>query len=353
MSEKKPETSASDEIDLGQLINAIGKLFEGFYNFIKSIFRGILDFIVSILKVVIKNFKIILIAVVLSGVLGYVAEKFKPATYGSSMLVKPYFDSKFQLVTNIDYFNALIGNKDYGTLSTIFHLDEESVKQIKKFEIAPGPETENDRIIQYDKFVKSIDSLRASEIEFEDFVENRSIFSGDFYEINVESYKKDIFSSLEKGLNSSFTNEYSLKKMKKRDSLIIIQKENILASIQDLDSLQQIYVNVLNEEAKSGNGNINFDGGYPMKQEKSNTKEYELLNQQLKLRTELRVLEEKKIEEDVFFDTISSFQKIGTKSNKLSERYSLIFPILAIILLMLLYISVTVVHFVNAYGKEE
>ena len=268
------------------------------------------------------------------------------------MLVKPYFDSKFQLVTNIDYFNALIGNQDYSTLSNIFHLDEESVKQIKKFEIAPGPETENDRIIQYDKFVKSIDSLRASEIEFEDFVENRSIFSGDFYEINVESYKKDIFSSLEKGLNSSFTNEYSLKKMKKRDSLIIIQKENILASIQDLDSLQQIYVNVLNEEAKSGNGNINFDGGYPMKQEKSNTKEYELLNQQLKLRTELRVLEEKKIEEDVFFDTISSFQKIGTKSNKLSERYSIIFPILAIILLILFYISVTVVHFVNSYGKE-
>ncbi|MBU2938044.1 hypothetical protein KO494_00700 [Lacinutrix sp. C3R15] len=352
MSEKQTETSASDEIDLGQLFNVIGSLFDRFTNFIKSIFKGILSFIVSILRVVIKNFKIILITVLVSGILGYVIEKIKPATYGSSMLVKPYFDSKFQLVTNIDYFNALIGNKDYTTLSNIFHLDQESVKQIKKFEIAPGPETENDRIIQYDKFIKSIDSIRAADIEFEDFVENRSIYSGDFYEINVESYKKDIFSSLEKGLNSSFTNEYSLKKMKKRDSLIIIQKENILASIQELDSLQQIYVNVLNEEAKSGSGNINFDGGYPLKQEKSNTKEYELLNQQLKLRTELRVLEEKKIEEDVFFDTISSFQKIGTKSDKISEKYSLIFPILAVIFLLILHITVTIVKFVNAYGKE-
>jgi len=352
MSEKQTETSASDEIDLGQLFNALGRLFDRLYNFIKSIFKGILSFIVSILRVIINNYKIILIAVVVSGIIGFTLEKVKPATYGSSMLVKPYFDSKYQLVTNIDYFNALIGNKDYTTLSNIFDLDEGSVKQIKAFEIAPGPETENDRIKQYDKFVKSIDSVRAAEVEFEDFVENRSIYSGDFYEISVESYKKDIFSSLEKGLNSSFTNQYSLKKMKKRDSLIIIQKENILASIQELDSLQKIYVNVLNEEAKSSSGKLNFDSGFPLKQEKSDTKEYELLNQQLKLRNELRILEEKKIEEDVFFDTISSFQKIGTKSDKISEKYSLIFPILSIILLVLLYITTSVVKFVNSYGKE-
>ena len=57
----------------------------------------------------------------------------------------------------------------------------------------PGPETENERIVQYDRFVKSIDSVRAQHISFDDFVENRDIYSGDLFEIIVESKKKDIF----------------------------------------------------------------------------------------------------------------------------------------------------------------
>ena len=353
MSDKLPNTNNSEEIDLGVLFNAIGKLFDRFINFIKSIFKGILSFVVSIIKVVIKNYRVIVIVMLLAGVLGYVAEKQKPKMYSSKMLVRPYFESKFQLVTNIEYFNALIQNQDLNTLSNIFSLNEEEVKEIVSFEISPGPETENDRIKQYDRFVKSIDSVRASEIDFDEFVENRSIYSGDFFEISVLSLKNNIFNKLETGLNNSFTNEYSLKKMKKRDSMILIQKENIINTIKELDSLQSIYVNVIEEESKGGKGNLNIGAGFPLQQEKSNTKEYELLNQEIKLRNELRLLEEKKIEEDVFFDTISSFQKIGTISTSIYEKYTIIFPILALLILILLYISISIVKFANNYEVTD
>ena len=59
MSKELPQNNNSEEIDLGLLFNAIGKLFNRFINFIGSIFKGILTFIVFLLRAIIKNFKMI------------------------------------------------------------------------------------------------------------------------------------------------------------------------------------------------------------------------------------------------------------------------------------------------------
>ena len=146
-----------------------------------------------------------------SGGIGYLLEVNKTSVYSSSMLVKPYFDSKYQLVTNINYYNSLLENSDYNTLSDIFNVSIEEAEEIIGFEISPGPETENDRIVQYDRFIKSIDSIRAQEISFDDYVENRSIYSGDLFEIHAFSFKKNIFVNLLRRrtkINGSYENRY-------------------------------------------------------------------------------------------------------------------------------------------------
>jgi len=181
---------------------------------------------------------------------GKILEIRKPAVYSSEMLVRPYFESKYQLITNISYFNALISNQDYSTLKSIFDINDDTVKEIKGFSIEPGPETENDRILQYESFISKIDSIRAQDISFDDYIENRSLYSGNLYLVKAESYKKDIFKSLENGLNSSFSNEYSIKKMKKRDSINTIKKQNILDNLKQVDSLQKIYITVLKDESE-------------------------------------------------------------------------------------------------------
>ena len=351
MSDKLPTQNASDEVDLIALFNLVGSAFSRFFNFIFSILRGLFSGIIYLIKPLINNFKIIAIVMVLAGVAGVVVEQTKRKVYTSQMMVKPYFDSKYQLITNINYYNALIDNENYDALSKIFNLEGEVVEQIKSFDIYPGPETENDRIIQYDNFVKSIDSVRAQEVSFDDFVDNRSIYSGDFFEISVESYKIDIFPDLEKGLNSSFTNKYSLKKMEKRDSLISIQKENLIASIAEVDSLQKVYIKVLEEEAKSDNASLTLGESFALSPEKSNTKEFELLNKEINLRDQLRKLDEQKVEEDVFFDTVSSFQEVGNLTDEITEKYSLIFPILAFIIMCLAFIRKKVVVFVKQYEQ--
>ena len=350
MSTNPQPHSSSEEIDLGQLFKLIGKAFDRLINFIVSIFKWIFSIIIYALKAIIVNFKIILITVIIAGVLGYALDKFKPNLYSSQMLVKPYFDSKYQLVNTINYYNALLENQDYNTLSKIFDIKEEEVKEITVFEINSGPETENERIIEYNEFLKSIDSTSAQNVNFENFVENRSVYSGDLFEIKVRSSKKDIFPKLTEGLSNSFTNVYSEKKMKKRDSLISIQKENIKQQLNEVASLQDVYIKVLEEESKSSSTEISFGGeGVTLNKDKTQTREFELLNKEIQLRNELKVLDEQKVEEDVFFDVIASFQEVGSKDSKWYEKYSLIFPILAFFLLCILYLTSKTITFVKNY----
>jgi len=340
-----------DEVDLGQLFNAIGRVFDRFINFIASIFKGIFSIIIYSIKAVIVNFKIIVIVVIISGIIGYALEKIKPNVYSSEMLVRTYFDAKYQLATNISYYNALLIDEDYNALSNIFTSPKDTLQKLVEFEIYPGPETENDRIVEYNEFIKSIDSVRAQELSFDDFIENRDIFSGSLFILKVYSTKKDIFKDLEKGIDSSFNNRYSKKKKQKRDDIIDIQKENISSSIAQLDSLQSVYVEVLKKESEKPSASIGSGDGFPLQQEKSVTKEYELITKEIKLRERLRALDEQKVEESVYFDVISSFQEIGNIETKLTEKYSIVFPILGFLLLCLLYLASKIIKFAKNYEE--
>ncbi|WP_299223569.1 hypothetical protein [uncultured Psychroserpens sp.] len=347
--EEYTNKNKSEEVDLIVFFNQIGNFFTKIYNFIKSIFKSILSVFVFLLKAIIDNFKLIMIVLFCSAIIGYALEKYMPDVYESSMFVKPYFDSKYQLVNNINYFNALLANEEYDTFAQIFNIDQEDSKSVIAFDIDIGPESENDKIKEYDTYLKSLDSIRAQEISYDEFIENRDIFSSNFYEITVESKKKDIFKNLEKGLNSSFENTYSEKKMKKRDSLIYIQKQNIISSIKSVDSLQKVYIRVLEQESKSNSQKIGIGEGFSIEPAESKTKEFELLNKELELRKELQRLDEQKVEEDVFFDTVSGFQEIGSVTNGFLQKYSIIFPILSFLALFLIFLTKIIVRFVKNY----
>jgi hypothetical protein len=349
MSENLPQQPGNgDEVDLGQLFNALGKLFDRLINFIASIFKSIFSIGIYTLKALLVNIKLIIGIMVIAAIAGFAIETTKPDVYSSKMLVRPYFDTKYQLIDNVEYFNALLSSQNYKTLSNIFSIEEEEAKEIKGFIVDVGPETENDQLVQFDIFKQTIDSSSAADISFDDFIENRSIYSNSLFQIIVESTKPDIFRSLEGGFNSSFANAYSLQKMAKRDSMISIQKANILASIEEVQKLQNIYINVLEDGSKENDPKFSL-GDLSLSSEKTDTKEYDLLNQEIRLRGELRKLDEQKLQEDVFFDVISSFQQVGNITKSLKDRYSLIFPVLAFILLCLTYLGLKLAKYVKKY----
>ena len=341
--------NSSEEVDLIALFKLFGNAIIRFFNFITSIFKAVFSVLIYSIKAVIDNIKIIAIVTVLFAILGYGLEKVSTKVYSSQMLVKPYFDSKYQLISNIDYFNSLLANSDYEKLTGIFEISEEDSKQIMGFEIEAGPESENEKLQEYSQFLKTIDSTMAQEMSFEAFIENRDIYASAIYSITVSSTKKDIFKSLETGLNSSFDNTYSEKKMKKRDSLIYIEKQNILSSLASVDSLQKVYLDVLKEESKSNSNKISLGEGFTLDPDKSRTREFELLNKEIELKRELRDLDKLKVEEDVFFDTIAGFQEIGNISQNFLKRYSFVLPILGFLALCLIFLTNKVIKFVKSY----
>ena len=207
-----PQNNNKEEVDLGQLFKLIGQGFDKLFKFIGSILKFIYSVFIYATKAIIVNYKIILITLIITSVIGYGLEKTKPHLYSSKMVVRPYFDTKYQLVSNIDYFNSLINSEKHVELSNIFNIDSVSAKEIKEFKIVIGPESENDKLLAFEQYLSKIDSTRALEISLKDFIDNRSIFSGSTYELEIISSKDDIFKSLENGLNSSFLNAYSIKK---------------------------------------------------------------------------------------------------------------------------------------------
>ncbi|WP_299114871.1 DUF1097 domain-containing protein [uncultured Winogradskyella sp.] len=350
MSDKLPQEPQSEEVDLGQLFNAIGKLFEKLFNFISKVLKGLFSALIFALKPFVNNFKWVAIVLMLAALLGYISEKLSKPVYTSDMLVRPYYDSKYQLANNIDYFNALIASENHQELAEIFNIDSDSsASQMLGFEIEIGPETPNDLLQQYDAYIKSIDSTLAVDLTYEDFIENRDVLAGNVFSIKAKATRNDIFPSLENGFIKTFENEYSRKVKRRMDSTRLVKKDNYLAELKRVESLQEIYIDIKKNESEKGEASIGVGGLIPITIEKTTTKEYELFQEELKIRKALRAIEEEEIEQGDFFDILSGFEEVGSKETDLFNKHSLLFPAISLLIMILAYALFKVFKFIKEY----
>ncbi|AUC82960.1 hypothetical protein [Lacinutrix sp. Bg11-31] len=352
MSQELPSNkNSNEEVDLIVFFNLIGNALTKVVSFFTSVIKAVFSVAIHTVKIFINSWKIILGVIVVFTIIGYVLEQTKNVSYQSEMLVEPFYGSKYQLVTNIKYFNALIAERDYDALSNIFVEDSISldVKNILGFKVEPGPETENDRILQYQGFMQRLDSVRKEEMTFDDYIENRSLYSGDLFLITAYSSQKDIFKNLEKGVASAFTNQFSAEAFIKKEQLRELQKQNLKTQLQEIDSLKTFYIKVRTDESKTGSKKIDLGGISLSNDTRSTTREYELLEKENIIRDQLKSLDQQKIEEDKLYAVISSFQGVGEIKRSWRDKYSLIFPALAFVLLCIFYLIFRVVNYAKNY----
>ncbi|NNL82225.1 MAG: hypothetical protein HKP28_02480, partial [Winogradskyella sp.] len=309
MSDNLSNKPNNEEVELGQLFNAIGKVFENLFKLIGKLFKLIFEFIISALKPIVQNIKLIVVSVTAAAVIGFAIDKFSPTIYSSDMLVQPYFQSKYKLANNVDYFNALIAAQNYSELSRIFDIDSTSAEKLVEFDMKIGPETPNDLLSEYNEYLKEIDTTLADEVTYEEYIENRDILSGEIFSINAKSKENDIFLSLENGFRKTFENEYSKKLKRIRDSTILIRKAALKVELRRLDSLQNIYFGILKAESESNKVSIGMEGMFPLQQERIPTREYELFQEELKVRQAIIELDRELIEESVYYDVLSGFEE--------------------------------------------
>jgi len=349
MSANKPNNPDNEEIDLGQLFNAIGRLFEKLFSFIGRLFTGLFSIVIYALKPVINNFKLISIILFLAAIIGFMAEKYTPPVYESDMLVKPYFGSKYQLANNVDYFNALIGEQNAEELSRIFEIDSNDAKTLVGFTMEIGPETDNDLLVQYDAYIKSIDSTLASEVTYEEFILNRDILNAGIFSITASATKNDIFINLERGFTKTFENDYSKRLREKRDDTIKLRKVSLEKQLQEIKKLQDVYVDVIEKEAENPEVQIGTEGMFPLQQSKRKTNEYELLERELNIRAMINALDEQLVKEDSYYEILAGFEEVGTKAKTFGSRYSLMFPLIVFTLMAVIFLSRKAFYFIKNY----
>ncbi|SDS42698.1 hypothetical protein [Winogradskyella sediminis] len=352
MSEKLPQQPDNEEVDLGQLFNAIGSLFQKLFAFIGRIFKEIFRALIYAVKPIVNNIKIVVIILGIACVAGFILERFNEPVYVSDMVVKPYFESKYELNNNVSYFNGLIGSGNNEKLSAIFEIDTSMAKKLISFEIKLGPETQNDLLKEYGEYMESIDtSLLADEINYDKFIENRSLYSGSVFSIIAKAKSSTIFQNLEKGFLKSFENNYSKKLRDRTDSIYRIQKENYLEELSRVERLQEVYLEIKKSEANKGQITLSSGSLLPLNQEKTSTKEFELFQEELKIRNNLKMIEEKRYENSDLYDILSRFDEVGSVEKKFSKKYTLVFPIVIFVLLITVFIVIKAFKFIKEYEE--
>ena len=359
----------SEEVDLFKLFNFFESKIKSVFRLVFNSLKYVFSSLIFCLKVLIRNVKIISLLLFTTVLIGFYLDYNRPKEYSSEMLVEPYFDAKYQLNSNIQYYNSLIEDYDYKTLSKIFQIDEVKAKKIVAFDMFPGPETDNALRKEYFSFIKDI-SIKTKGIDgneknktdvvvdqsvlnvsYNDFLEGRSIFSSSKYIIKIVSTDKNIFENLTNGLNTSFDSEFSKKNIAKRDSILGLRKESILKSIKDIDSLQKVYVQVFKENSESKSNKLKMgDGGLEIADNKVQTREYDLLLQKQQLTKELQLIEEEKVSDDAVFDVISSFPAIGKVDRKpLMQKNIIKLPLTSFLLFLIGLILVNIYKFIKEY----
>lgn len=342
---------SSEEIDLLQLFGFFESKLKSFFRLIFKGFKSIFDVVIAFLQVLQQHFIKVSVAVIVAFGIGFAYDMYKPKIYSSKMIVKPLFESKYQLVTNIKYYNELVKNKEYKKLSEIFDLTKEETQSLCGFEIKDGPESEKAKTKLYNEFMKSLDSAAAATVNYDKFVENITIYDASLYEIEVKSSTNNVFGNLSKGFKKTFkSNDYSEENKRKKDTLFKLQKESIEKSLSDIDALKEVYIKEL---SKDKNQKVEILGSTALKliDEQQKTKEFEMLQLQIAEQKKLTTLQEDAIKENQLFEVVSDFQLIGSVNGGIFNKMKFLLPGLVFLLMMMIIFGIKLNKFIANYNK--
>lgn len=346
----------SEEVDLGQLFKMIGNAFQRLFQFIGSIINKLFLAFVWLVFFIKKRAVFLLIAAVAGLALGIILDKIAPPTYKSSITVKQNYATGENLYGSIDYYNSLLKDDDYEVLGRVLGLEKKVSEEILGIEIEPII-TDNDRVVMFDKYISGLDSLAASKVEYEVFVDNIKDYKHQLQQISIKSKTranfKNVFDNVIGDINKNifFVNEQA-----KDLAELNQQKVALEESLAQSDSLQRTYKRVLEQQMESkstSETSITFEGN----NDKNKTREFDLYKNDIELRREIVQIERKLKDKQNIVEIISGKQDSGFVDDtkellelKLGKKlyYLVVFTILSLVILL----GIEFLKFLEKYKPE-
>lgn len=342
------QQNKEEEVDLGSLFVIIGNGFKKLFNFIWEILKGIFHFFILILLFIKGNIIKLSIAAVIGGAIGAYREYNKPETFGADLLVQPNFKSTKQLYNNINYYNDLVAQGEIDSLVKTFGIEPIQAKNITRFEVTPV-KSENDVLELYDELVLSIDTLTIKSYSFAQFKRAFTDYDYKEHRVHVESKDNKVFSKLDDVIISSITDNKYYNKLKTITRENLYRTDSLLRkNLTQVDSLRQVYMTVMIEEAKKLSTGTSIDLGG----NKTTTKELELFQTNRIINRDLKDISEAISEKSEVINVVSNFQSIGYKITGLRQNFIVIYAILGFFLMIAFVLLRSLNSYLESYKKK-
>ncbi|MBT8308924.1 MAG: hypothetical protein HKN96_09945 [Flavobacteriaceae bacterium] len=358
MSKKLPETnSESGEVDLGQLFKMIGSAFERLFSLIGNLLYKLFLSFVWLVFFVRKHFIKLVIAAALTFVLAMIKDSLSDPIYKSSAIIKQNYPTGENLYDLVDYYNALISRKDSTSLAEALGIPQSSTLNLVSFDVDPMV-GENVRIKNYDDYLKSLDSSLSMDIGYEKYIENTQRQDYNLQKVSIRTINtfesRLVFQRIVKNLNSS---DYFTREQEKDINELENERSAILRSLEESDSLQETYKKILEQPLDEINPGSQTSITIQGQENKLDTKEYELYNNDLALRRELVKIERKLENKKQIAELISSELSNGVIDDKieilnLEMNRNVFYAILVPILLLLILLSAEFMRYLGRYKDK-
>jgi hypothetical protein len=305
----KQVQNQEEEIDLGGFFNQIGKLFLKLFKLIVDSIKGMYHVSILVFIFVKNHFIKLSIGTVLGVGLGIFAHKYSDKSYVYEMAIIPNYESGIYIKNKLDFYNQLIKQKDYTTLSNLFGIDLIDAKSITKFEFEKIADSK-DLVEGYDDFIKQRDTSTIKEFPLKKYLQKDfSEFYYKKYIVRMYTKKPSLKNNINENLVKDLENNTYLNEKKALMLNTLTLKDSAYKSLlRIIDTIiikdKDIALIAANNGDKSAS-NINLSNG------NNANKDFDLLQLYKGTSTELASMNESKIKLGSIFQVIAPLEPIG------------------------------------------
>jgi len=357
-----PPGNREDDVDLGHLFYQTGGAITNFFNWLGNVFLGLGHALLLFLFFLKRNFLWLLAGLLLGMGYGLFVLSKSGSSYYSQSTIRTNFNSSRALYGTIDYFNALISNKQLSTISKIFSLTPAEASSITYFEIEPVKSEVIAADLYKEKFLNlyhntqvRMDTFWVKTITYREFKNSLTNFDYPLHRIMVTSYNPFVFPKIQQGLIKFVSENETLQNIKANGEQINNEEITLLeSSIRSLDTLRNAYTKRLAAgitSSEKGNNITMLEGDMVM-----NPPELELYNKVLQLKDELKMVRNEAVLEKNILEVYSPFASVGIKEGFLKQKitqYGLVGLLIAFIITAAIGLFKTLTHLENVYKKEK
>ena len=318
--------NTNEEVDLGQIFNAIGTLFKSAKSAVFQLFQGLGNLLLWFLLFLQKNVLFFILSAIAGVVAGYFIEDRQPTKYISKMVVEPNFNSVQQLYNNVVFYNDLAKSKDSITLGSTLGVSSEMASSIVKVTVDSYSD-ENQKIQLFDRFIRELDTTTVKAIDYNEFLKNFNSLDARFHQITIIATNSDVAKMVQPQILSAIEKNNYFKRQKEIFETNIELQETInTQQLKEIDSLQELYKKVLLEQASNPLQGTNISLGEATN-DRSGVKELALLDQRELIKQRLVRLNQESTDKETIVNVISDFPAKGVKDNRWSSNLILLLPL--------------------------